>query len=60
VLDRYVVVLPLTIAKAPVGLLYIDGDKKAGSILTPAFVSQLKVLRDHAVMSIQQRASRKA
>jgi hypothetical protein len=60
VLDRFVVVLPLTVGSSRVGLLYIDGDKKIASTMTPTFVDRLKVLRDHVVTSIQQRGGRKA
>jgi HD-like signal output (HDOD) protein len=60
VLDRFVVLLPLMVGNRPVGMFYIDGDKQHASILTPAFVNQLKVLRDHIVLAIQQRAGRKA
>jgi hypothetical protein len=59
VLDRFVVLLPLTVGSSPVGLFYIDGDKKLASALTPTFVDRLKVLRDHVVFSIQQRGGRK-
>lgn len=59
VLDRFVVLLPLTVGNMPVGLFYLDGDKEHGSILTPTFINHLKVLRDHVVRAIQQRAGRK-
>jgi HD-like signal output (HDOD) protein len=60
VLDRYLVLLPLTVGTSRVGTFYIDGDKaKASVLLTPSFVDKLKILRDHVVLAIVQRANRK-
>ncbi|MEI6667448.1 MAG: HDOD domain-containing protein [Acidobacteriota bacterium] len=60
VLDRIIVLLPLSVGQNRVGFFYIDADKTLGPVLTPAFVHNLKVLRDHVMLAIQQRAARKS
>jgi hypothetical protein len=55
-LDRYVVLLPLTVEQRPLGLFYIDGEKAASEILTPVIVNHLKLLRGQVVFAIRRRA----
>jgi len=57
-LDRYVVLLPLTVEQRPVGLFYIDGRKGAHDILAPDVVNNLKLLRDQVVVAIRRRTGR--
>lgn len=56
VLDRYLVLLPLTVEHRPVGLFYIDGEKDAGGVLTPTIINHLKLLRGQVVVAIRRRA----
>jgi HD-like signal output (HDOD) protein len=59
-LDRVLILLPLTVGSSPVGLFFIDGDRELAPILTPTFVNHLKVLRNQVVIAIRQRTDRKA
>jgi HD-like signal output (HDOD) protein len=57
VLDRYLLLLPLTIERRAIGLFYIDGEKAAGSILSPSIINYLKLLRGQVVLAIKRKRS---
>jgi hypothetical protein len=54
-LDRYIVLLPLAVEQRPVGLFYIEGERSAGEILTPAIINHIKLLRGQVVTGIRRR-----
>jgi HD-like signal output (HDOD) protein len=53
---RFVVLLPLVVEHKPLGLFYVDGDSTAASVLTPAVLNYLKVLRGQAAIAIHQKS----
>ncbi len=53
---RFVVLLPLVVDQKPLGLFYVDGEPSAASLLTPAVLNYLKVLRGQAVIAIHQKS----
>ena len=58
VLDRHMLLLPLTVGSRPLGLFFIDVDKQSGPATTPAVIDYFKLLRGQVVVAIERRAKR--
>jgi hypothetical protein len=58
VADRFMVLLPLVVDQKSMGLFYVDGERAAVDLLTPAVLNYLKVLRGQAALAIRQKAGR--
>lgn len=54
--DRFMVMLPVVVNQKTVGLVYLDGQKEHGIVLTPGVLGLLKVLRGEAALAIAQKA----
>ena len=54
--DRFMVMLPVVMHGRSVGLVYLDGPKEHGVVLTPGVIELLKALRTQAALAIAQRA----
>lgn len=53
--DRFMVMLPVVVHGKTVGLVYLDGQKEHGVVLTPGVLGLLKVLRSETALAISQR-----
>jgi HD-like signal output (HDOD) protein len=54
--DRFMVMLPVVVKQNTVGLVYLDGQKEHGVVLTPGVLGLLKVLRGETALAIAQKA----
>jgi HD-like signal output (HDOD) protein len=54
--SRFVVLLPLVVGQKPLGLFYVDGETSGASVLTPAVLNYLKVMRGQVAVAIHQKS----
>ncbi|MBF0560270.1 MAG: HDOD domain-containing protein [Nitrospirae bacterium] len=55
--ESFVVLLPIIIEKKPVGLFYVEGDKKGLQKISASQLNYLRILRDQTVVAIRQKRS---
>ena len=51
----FVVLLPLIVEKKPLGLFYVEGDKKGLQKISASQLNYLRILRDQTVVAIRQK-----
>lgn len=52
--DIFIILLPIVINKKPIGMFYVEGEKKDLQKISGNHLVYLKILRDQAVMAINQ------
>ena len=52
--DIFVILLPIVINKKPIGMFYIEAEKSDLQKISGTHLVYLKILRDQAVMAINQ------
>ena len=53
--EIFIVLLPIIINKKPVGMFYVEGDKKGLQKISAGQLNYLKILRDQTVVAIRQK-----
>lgn len=53
--EIFIVLLPIIINKKPVGMFYVEGDKKGFQKISASQLNYLKILRDQTVVAIRQK-----
>ncbi len=51
----FVVLLPIIIEKKPVGMIYVEGDKKGLQKISASQLNYLRILRDQTIVAIRQK-----